>query len=71
VGDVLPEWRGLPDRLAFNFITNANQAILVSRSGTAGLTWSEPTPLIADADPTVADDKETITAEAASPLDTR
>lgn len=54
--------------LSFNFIDDVNQAVLVSRSSTEGRTWSEPVPLIADTDPTVADDKETITAD---PTDSR
>ncbi|MDQ6675329.1 MAG: glycoside hydrolase, partial [Chloroflexota bacterium] len=44
------------------------QVILVSRSINEGRTWSEPIPLIADTDPTVVDDKESITAD---PKDSR
>jgi hypothetical protein len=37
--------------------------VLVSRSTDRGRKWSEPIPLIADTDPTVVDDKESITAD--------
>jgi hypothetical protein len=49
--------------LSFNFIDDANQAILVSRSTNEGRTWSEPIPLLADVDLRVVDDKESITAD--------
>lgn len=49
--------------LAFDFVNDANQAVLVSRSVDNGDTWSEPTALIADTDFTVGDDKESITAD--------
>jgi hypothetical protein len=49
--------------LTFNFVDDVNQAVLVSRSTNEGLTWSEPTTLISDVDPTVVDDKESITAD--------
>jgi hypothetical protein len=49
--------------LSFNFIDDLNQAVLVSRSTNEGRTWSEPIALIADTDLTVADDKESITAD--------
>ena len=48
--------------LAFDFF-DTPQAILVSRSTDGGDTWSGPTPLIRDTDPTVVDDKESITAD--------
>jgi hypothetical protein len=48
--------------LAFDFF-DFPQAILVSRSTDRGETWSEPTALIRDTDPTVGDDKESITAD--------
>src|SRR5207253_9592752 len=49
--------------LSFDFVDDPNQAILVSRSTDAGDRWSEPIPLIADTDPTVVDDKQSITAD--------
>lgn len=49
--------------LSFDFVNDANQAILVSNSTNDGTTWSEPIPLIADTDPSVVDDKESITAD--------
>jgi hypothetical protein len=49
--------------LSFDFVDDANQAILVSRSTNEGHTWSEPTALIADVDPKVIDDKGSITAD--------
>jgi hypothetical protein len=48
--------------LAFDFF-DFPQAVLVSRSTDGGETWSEPTALIRDTDPTVGDDKESITAD--------
>jgi hypothetical protein len=49
--------------LSFDFVDDANQAILVSRSTDEGEHWSQPIPLIADTDPNVVDDKESITAD--------
>jgi hypothetical protein len=49
--------------LSFNFNADANTAVLVSRSTNEGTTWSEPIPLLADTDPTVSNDKESITAD--------
>jgi hypothetical protein len=49
--------------LSFDLRNDANQAILVSRSTDNGETWSNPTALITDTDPNVADDKESITAD--------
>jgi len=54
--------------LSFDFVDDANQAVLASRSTNGGDTWSEPIPLIVDTDLTVVDDKESITAD---PLDDR
>src|SRR5207244_2615562 len=54
--------------LTFDFIDDLNQAVLVSRSTNEGRAWSEPIPLIADTDPTVIDDKTSITAD---PTDSR
>jgi hypothetical protein len=48
--------------LVFDFF-DFPQAVLVSRSTDGGDTWSQPTPLIRDTDPTVGDDKESITAD--------
>jgi hypothetical protein len=47
------------DQIAFPY----KQAILVSRSGNGGKTWTEPVALIRDTDPNVGDDKESITAD--------
>jgi hypothetical protein len=52
--------------LSFN-ASNANQAVLVARSGDGGETWSEPTTLIFDTDPLVGDDKGSITADPHKP----
>jgi len=49
--------------LSFDFVNDANEAVLVSRSTDHGNTWSEPTALITDTDPFVGDDKESITAD--------
>ena len=49
--------------LSFDFIRDANEAVLVSRSTDHGDTWSEPTALLVDTDPNVGDDKESITAD--------
>ena len=54
--------------LSFNFINDANNGVLVSRSTNEGRTWSEPTAVIADTDLTVIDDKTSITAD---PRDSR
>jgi hypothetical protein len=54
--------------LTFDFITDLNNGVLVSRSTNEGKTWSEPIALIADTDVTVVDDKESITAD---PRDSR
>jgi len=45
-----------------------NEAMLVVRSTDGGNTWSEPATLIFDSDPTILDDKDTITAD---PLQSR
>jgi hypothetical protein len=52
--------------LSFNG-TNANQATLVVRSTDGGDTWSDPTTLMFDTDPTVSQDKDSITADPNSP----
>lgn len=49
--------------LSFDLFADANQATQVSRSTDGGKTWSNPTPLIFDTDPTVADDKDSATAD--------
>jgi hypothetical protein len=43
--------------------SDTNQAILVSRSTDGGVTWSNPTTLMFDTDPTVSQDKDSITAD--------
>lgn len=48
--------------LSFNN-TDANQAVLVSRSHNGGLGWSEPTVLTRDTSPDVGLDKESLTAD--------
>jgi hypothetical protein len=53
--------------LSFDFF-DPNQAILVSNSFDGGDSWSEPIPLLVDTDPTLIDDKESITAD---PRDSR
>ena len=40
-----------------------NEAMLVARSSDGGDTWSEPTSLITDNDPLIADDKDSIAAD--------
>jgi hypothetical protein len=56
-------------QVAFAFDgSSANQAMLVSRSLDRGRSWEQPTALIVDSDPDVADDKETITADPKDPL---
>jgi hypothetical protein len=52
--------------VAFNTL-NANEAILVSRSRNGGTTWSDPTTLMFDTDPTVSQDKDSITADPQEP----
>jgi hypothetical protein len=55
--------------LSFNFVDHpGNQAVLVSRSTDQGRRWSEPIALVADTDPKLVDDKESITAD---PVDSR
>jgi hypothetical protein len=43
--------------------SDANEAELVSRSTDGGMTWSNPTTLMFDTDPTVSQDKDSITAD--------
>jgi hypothetical protein len=43
--------------------SDANEAILVSRSTDGGMTWSIPTTVMFDSDPTVQLDKDSITAD--------
>jgi BNR repeat-like domain len=52
--------------VAFNTL-NANEAILVSRSTNGGTTWSDPTTLMFDTDPTVSLDKPSSTADPKKP----
>jgi hypothetical protein len=47
--------------------TSFRNAMVASRSGDGGMTWSEPTVLHADNDADVFNDKETITADPADP----
>jgi len=49
--------------LTFDVFADLNIATQVSRSTDGGMSWSDPTPLIADTDPTVEDDKDSITAD--------
>ena len=49
--------------LSFDVFADANQATQVSRSTDGGKTWSNPTPLIVDTDPTVVDDKDSVIAD--------
>ena len=49
--------------LGIDFIADPNNGVLVSRSTDQGTTWSEPIAVIADADPTIVNDKESITAD--------
>jgi len=49
--------------LSFDAVADANQATQISRSTDGGKTWSNPTPLIADTDPTVTDDKDSMIAD--------
>ncbi len=60
---IAPNGRVYQIALSFDFVNDANQAILVSRSTDNGDTWTEPTALISDTDPFVSDDKESITAD--------
>ena len=48
--------------LSFN-ASNANQGTLVVRSTDGGDTWTDPTTLMFDTDPTVSQDKDSITAD--------
>jgi hypothetical protein len=52
--------------VAFNTL-DTNEAILVSRSTNGGTTWSDPTTLMFDTDPTVNLDKDSITADPKKP----
>jgi hypothetical protein len=55
---------GTAFQIAFAFdASDANAAMLVSRSRDRGRTWEKPNALIVDTDPDVADDKETVTAD--------
>lgn len=55
---------GTAYQIAYSFNnSNANQAMLVTRSADGGLTWSEPLALIRDSASGIADDKESITAD--------
>jgi Neuraminidase (sialidase) len=47
--------------------TSARNAMAASRSTDGGLTWSDPTVLLADTDPDVFNDKESITADPTDP----
>ena len=49
--------------LSYDAVASAREAVLVSRSIDGGYDWSEPQPLILDTDPTVGDDKQSITAD--------
>jgi hypothetical protein len=49
--------------LSYDAVASAREAVLVSRSVDGGHSWSDPTPLILDTDPTVGDDKQSITAD--------
>jgi hypothetical protein len=48
--------------VAFN-TSDTNQAVLVSRSTDGGMAWSNPTTLMFDTDPTVYQDKDSISAD--------
>jgi BNR repeat-like domain len=47
--------------------SNASSAILVVRSTDGGDTWTDPTTLMFDSDPTVSQDKDSITADPTKP----
>jgi hypothetical protein len=52
--------------LSFN-TSNANQATLVVRSTDGGDTWADPATLMFDSDPTISQDKDSITADPNKP----
>ncbi len=54
--------------LSFDFVDDTHQAILVSSSSNEGDGWTDPIAVLVDTDPTLIDDKETITAD---PLNSR
>lgn len=59
---IAPDGTVFQSSLSFDS-SDANQAMMVSRSTDGGNTWSEPTTLLYDTDPTVGDDKDSITAD--------
>lgn len=63
---ISPEGTAFQISLVFDFVKDANNGVMVSRSTNGGKTWSKPLSIIADTDPTVVDDKESITADPTS-----
>lgn len=60
---ISPDGTVFQSGLAFDVFSDGDQSTAVSRSTDGGNTWSNPTPLIVDTDPTVEDDKDSITAD--------
>jgi len=66
VGRVRADGTAFLSALVFDS-TTARSAMVASRSSDGGITWSDPTVLLADNDPDVTNDKESITADPADP----
>jgi BNR repeat-like domain len=64
---ISPDGTVFQSGLAFDIISDGNQAVQVSRSSDGGTTWGEPTTLIFDTDPSVEDDKDSMTADLTHP----
>jgi hypothetical protein len=60
---ISPNGTAYQTSLVSDFVKDANNGVMVSRSTSGGKTWSKPISIIADTDPAVADDKESITAD--------